>query len=307
MSRHSAVQRLLSKVRYLILALTVATATGRVSAGPPTDVTAAELRGPTLAAWRAYEQLVDERFQRASATSRPYFTLDQFSLHGWRETAMKNALPTLRVKSAIPGGAPPNVPDGRIHHWVGAMFVPGATSDSVVRYLQTHAGREAESFEDVLASRLLKRDGDRLAVFMKLRRSSIVTVTYNTEHAVEYVRHGAARAASRSVSTRIAELADVGTPNEHERPPGNDQGFLWRLNAYWRYEQHGGGVLIECESMSLSRGVPALLRPFVMGTVERIARESLERTLVSLRTALLRPLPASPKAVQPRPTPARPR
>ena len=82
MSRHTAVRRLLSKVRYLILTLTVASATVRVSAGPATDITAAELRGPTLAAWRAYEQLVDERFQRASATSTPYFALDQFSLHG---------------------------------------------------------------------------------------------------------------------------------------------------------------------------------------------------------------------------------
>jgi hypothetical protein len=307
MSCHSADRRLMSRVRYLILMLTVVSATVRVSAGPPTDITAAELRGPTVAAWRAYEQLADERFKRASASSTPYFALDQFGLHGWRETAVKNGLPTFHAKSANPGGAPPHVPDGRIHHWVGAVFVPGATVDGVVRYLQTHAGRESESFEDVLASRLLKRDGDRLAVFMKLRRTSIITVTYNTEHAVEYVRYGAARAASRSVSTRIAELADAGTPNERERAPGNDQGFLWRLNAYWRYEQHGSGVLIECESMSLSRGVPALFRPFVMGTVERIARESLERTLVSLRAALLRSLSASPTTVPPRPTAARPR
>ena len=48
----------------------------------------------------------------------------------------------------------------------------------------------------------------------------------------------------------------------------------------------GDGVLIECESVSLSRGIPVLLRPFVTGTVERIARESLERTLASLRRVL---------------------
>ena len=69
---------------------------------------------------------------------------------------------------------------------------------------------------------------------------------------------------------------------------GNDHGFLWRLNAYWRYEQVNGGVLIECESVSLSRSVPVLLRPFVTGTVERIARDSLQKTLVSLRTELTR-------------------
>jgi len=42
--------------------------------------------------------------------------------------------------------------------------------------------------------------------------------------------------------------------------------------------------------VSLSRDVPALLRVFVNRTVEGIARESLERTLVSLRTELTRAL-----------------
>jgi len=34
---------------------------------------------------------------------------------------------------------------------------------------------------------------------------------------------------------------------------GDDRGFLWRLNAYWRYEQVAGGVIAECESITLSR------------------------------------------------------
>ncbi len=36
-------------------------------------------------------------------------------------------------------------------------------------------------------------------------------------------------------------------------------------------------MLIECESISLSRDVPTLLRLFVSGMVEGIARESLEQ------------------------------
>ena len=128
---------------------------------------------------------------------------------------------------------------------------------------------------------------------MKLRRESVITVTYNTEHAVEYRRLAPARASSRSVATKIAELENAGTAQEREKAAGNDHGFLWRLNAYWRYEQVDGGVIIECESVSLSRSVPALLRPFVMGTVERIARESLQKTLVSLRAELARARPVA--------------
>ncbi|HTG75973.1 MAG TPA: hypothetical protein VL546_02300, partial [Steroidobacteraceae bacterium] len=92
-----------------------------------------------------------------------------------------------------------------------------------------------------------------------------------------------ARASARSVATRIAQLDDAGTPQEHELKPGSDSGYLWRLNAYWRYEAVPGGVLIECESVSLSRAVPYVLRPFATGLVEGLARESLERTLTGLR------------------------
>ncbi len=42
-------------------------------------------------------------------------------------------------------------------------------------------------------------------------------------------------------------------------------------------------MLIECESISLSRSVPFMVRPVVGPIANRIARESLERTLRSLR------------------------
>ena len=122
---------------------------------------------------------------------------------------------------------------------------------------------------------------------MRLERDAgIITATYNTEHAVEYTRVSPERASSRSISTKIAEIAGAGTPQEREKPPGEDHGFLWRLNAYWRFEQSGNGVLIECESVSLSRSVPLVVRPVVGPIANRIARESLARTLRSLRAFL---------------------
>ena len=252
------------------------------------DVGLAELTAATVAAWQQYERQVDERYSRPPAADA-FFVHDSFKLApGWRERVLGGQVSMVRVASYAPGAAEPSVPDGRIHHWAGAVFIPDVTLDHVLRYLRDRAGRESDAFDDVLSSRLLARDGDRVRVYMKLRRESVFTVTYNTEHDVEYRRINDVRASSRSVATKIAELESAGTPQEREKPAGNDHGFLWRLNAYWRYEQVKGGVLIECESVSLSRGVPILLRPFVTGTVERIARESLEKTLVSLRAELAR-------------------
>lgn len=255
---------------------------------------AAELTAATVAAWQNYERQVDERYERATPDSEPFFAHDTFkeSAPDWRKKAVDGHVSMIRVPSPAPGVAPPSVPDGRIHHWAGAIFMPNARVGDVVNYIKERAGRESDAFEDVTASKLLSRDGDRLRVYMKLKRDSIISVSYNTEHAVAYRHLSPTRASSRSVATRIAELIDPGTPQEREKPIGNDHGFLWRLDAYWRFEQANGGVLIECESVSLSRSVPALLRPFILGTVERIARESLDKTLVSLRAELNRALPA---------------
>jgi putative flippase GtrA len=230
-----------------------------------------------LEGWREYVANVDRR--HANAAAAEFFALDLRGVKGWRERAQAGDVPMIEIE-------PPGISDGKMHHWAGAVYVPRTTVEAVVKRLQDHAGRESTSYEDVTASRLLERDGDRLRVFLRLRREAgPVTVHYNTEHLVEYRRLGH-RATNRSVSTRIAELADAGSPQEQEKPPGDDHGFLWRLNAYWRYEQRGDGVMIECESVSLSRSVPFVVRPFVGPIANRIARESLARTLRSLREFL---------------------
>ena len=252
------------------------------------DDTLPDLKPETLAAWSAYQRRVDERYFRQTAPGR-FFVEDQLRESGeWREGARQGRVPMIRLRAASPDDPEPSVPDGRIHHWAGAVFVPHTTLDRVLTHLENRAGLESQAFDDVVASKLLTRDGDHLRVFMKLRRMSVITVTYNTEHTVDYRRLGDVRASSRSIATKIAELAEAGTPREHERAAGTDNGFLWRLNAYWRYEQVDGGVLVECESVSLSRSVPLVLRPIITGKVDGIARESLEKTLVSLRNSLPR-------------------
>lgn len=239
--------------------------------------------GPSAAAvvvWTTYVH----RVEAAHADPGPsrFFALDARGV-AWRDRAIRGAVPMVEA-------TPPSAPDATIHHWVGAVYIPNTTVAAAVTRMQEHAGRESEFYEEVKASKLLHRDGDRLKVFLRLQRDAgVVKADYNTEHTVQYRTLGDGRASSRSVSTKIAELDGAGTARERERPQGQDRGFLWRLNAYWRFEQAGTGVLIECESVSLSRGVPWLVRPVASPIVNRIARESLERTLQSLRKFLSRP------------------
>jgi hypothetical protein len=126
-----------------------------------------------------------------------------------------------------------------------------------------------------------------MKVFLRLQRTKVVTAVYDTEHHVRFIRDGDTRAASTSIATRIVEIDSAGTPDERERRAGEDRGFLWRLRVYWRYEKVDDGVVAECESISLSRSVPFGLQMVVQPIISGTARESMERTLETLRQSAI--------------------
>jgi hypothetical protein len=174
-----------------------------------------------------------------------------------------------------------DMPSALLQHWRAAIFVPGTTVARVMGTLAVEAPPPGQ--DDVVKSAVLSRGPDRLKVYLQLRAKKIVTAYYNTEHEVTLAHHGAGRGSTRSVATKVAELREFGTPAEYELPPGNDRGFLWRLNAYWRYQDVPGGVIAEVESITLSRSVPSLVGYLVGPMIERTARESIERAAVSVR------------------------
>ena len=55
--------------------------------------------------------------------------------------------------------------------------------------------------------------------------------------------------------------------------------------------EEAAGVVAECESVSLSRSVPAMLRLVAAPFIDAAARESMEKALQAMRAAFgLRPL-----------------
>ena len=63
---------------------------------------------------------------------------------------------------------------------------------------------------------------------------------------------------------------------------------MWRLNSYWRYQQLDDGVLVEVESVTLSRDLPAIIGPLIRPIVNSTAKESMTRTLASVRARFMR-------------------
>jgi hypothetical protein len=171
------------------------------------------------------------------------------------------------------------------NHWVGTIFVPGASVDQILALVQDYDRHQEYYAPQVVKSKLIERKGDDFRVYLRIKQTDLVTVILDTEHDVHYTHLDAARAYSCSYSTRIAELEHAGEQNERALPPGKDHGFLWRIDSFWRFEQRGGGVYVECEAISLTRDVPLGLGSLVGRFIESIPEESLQLTLRETRDA----------------------
>jgi hypothetical protein len=248
----------------------------------------AELQSRTVASWETYIRLTEQRVA-GELSGGPKFLAADFLAGGdpkrAREMLRNGHVSIRRMQTTDGDGEAMAVPDGMIHHWIGGTFVPGVTLESLLSWLQDYDAHE-RFFPEVEEARLLSRQGPEFRISYRLRRKKVITVFYNTDHTVVYRRHDTGRASSRSFTTRIAELEDAGEAREEERPIGNDRGFLWRLNSYWRFLEADGGVFVECESVSLSRSIPFGLSWLVKGYVESIPRESLDSTLTSIRNGV---------------------
>lgn len=244
----------------------------------------AELQNRTTQAFDRYVRLTEARLSGAG----PFLWID-----GLPDARRRPALEAVRRKELSierletkDNGREIDVPGGMIHHWVGTAFVPSATIDDALALLQNYNAHQRIYAPTVAASKLQSRDGDRFKFFLRFVMKKVITVVVNSEHEGIFRRPAPDRAEGWIHSTRIAEVENAGEPTEREKPIGNDGGYLWRLNTYWRLLARDGGVFIHCESVSLSRGIPVgfgwLVGPFVTS----IPRESLTFTLETTRQQL---------------------
>ncbi len=244
-------------------------------------VTAAHLKPEAAVAWTTYLSATESRIARELRSPRGFLAIDfQRDAATERRAVLGGAVVVQREETLDARGEKIDVPFARIHHWRGDVMIPGVAVAQLVAQLENGA---LPRQDDVVQSSVLERGPNRLKVYLRLRRTMIVTVVYNTEHLVTFAHDGSSRATSTSVATKIAEIADPDTPEEREISAGDDRGFLWRLSAYWRYEDVPGGLIAECESVGLSREVPSVARYFINPIIESTAKESMTRTLLAMR------------------------
>ena len=176
---------------------------------------------------------------------------------------------------------------GTIQDWLGAVFIRNASLDQVRAAMQDYKNYKRFFGPEVIESRQLQHSGDNFRIFLRLYKRQVLPVVFNANYDVHYAALGAGRLAVVSRSTRIAEVKDPGQPDGDEEPVGNDDGFLWALNSYWRFEEADGGVYAECEAISLSRDVPLGLAWMIGKFLEHFPKDSMENTLAGVKKAAL--------------------
>lgn len=262
-------------------------------AGTTAAIAAAALTPATAAAFDRYARLTERRINAEVARSADFLWIDTLPEGRRAEVlrGLKQGGVIIERLQTRDGSKEIQVPDGLIHHWVGTVFVPRAGVKEAVALMQDY-DRHSEYFAPAIArSKLLERDGNRFRVALRFHVKKIITVTMDTENEAEFFRPAADRAHSRIRSTRVSEIADAGTPQERPKPAGEENGFMWNLNTYWRFLERDGGTYIQCESLTLTRDVPFALAWIIRPIVTQMPRESLTFTMAKARQALMRQNP----------------
>jgi hypothetical protein len=256
---------------------------------------AAQLKQETVEAFGRYVQVAEARMDQ-DLRSDQFLWIDRFAAsHRESHYAQLRQGKILVERVELPEVEKIKIPHGLVHHWVALCFIPGGTVSQTLVLLQDYDHHQDIYKPDVVRSKLLSNNGNDFKVYLRLYRKAIVTAIFNVEFDVRYFPLDPARAYSQSYSTRIAEVQNAGRPDEREKPVGNDRGFLWRLNSYWRFEEKDGGVYVQLESIALSRSVPAVFAWFVNPLLRSIPRNYLSRLLTATRDALEKKS-ASPRA-----------
>ena len=251
----------------------------------------------------------EEPSPRAVAAFNAYIRVTEAHLAEQRQSQSEFLAPTATIRQNQPrlrsgdliveqltptGGM--KLPGALLHHWRGTAFVPGVTASDFEHLMKDFSAYSQIFSPQVLQAKLLMQRGSQFEIRMRVSQRHVIPVVMDITDDVTFERPSAGRGYSISRSVHISEIESAGTRSERTLNSSGNHGFLWRQNTYWSYQQRDGGLVMQIDSVSLSRSIPPGLGWVVRPFVESVPRDSLEFTLHAICDALrkqARPVPAS--------------
>ncbi len=252
-------------------------------------LSSAELKPQTIEAFDRYVKLSQPELDANLNSHDQFLWIDRLppDRRAAAETELHAGKVFIESVETLDGGKPIPCPGGMIHHRIGTVFIPGVTLAETLALVQNYDHHQDIYRPDVARSRILHHDGGNYLVYLRFYKKKVITSVVDSEHDIHYSLLDPARALSQSHTTRIQQVADAGKSVERLLPVGHDDGFLWKMNTYWRFEEKDEGTYVECQTISLTRDIPSglgwLIRPYVTS----VPRETLTFTLATTRSAVL--------------------
>ena len=247
---------------------------------------ARELRPVTLKAYERYVALTEQRLAGERAGASPFLWVDR------QPAAARDAIMArLRAGEIVTdkletrdGGRTIDVDGGLIHHWIGTVMLPNVSVDRALTFVQAYDNYPRVFDPMIQRARVLTHDGDHYVVSMRTSVKKVITIVMDIDYIVDYHTISPTRVWTTNVATNMFQVDDAGTKAERRQPVDQTSGFLWRFWMSCGFDQRPEGSIEQCESITLTRGIPFgvawVIKPFVTG----VPREFMTFTLSRVRT-----------------------
>jgi hypothetical protein len=262
-------------MRALIAAIVFAVSTEQIGR-------AAELDPGALIAWNAHLKDAGLQMQERVAGRRAFLWMDESPDRADRVRRGEV------VVALVVGHGAEAVPHGLVHDWIGVIFIPGATMDSLWTVVHDYDNYQRIYRPVVTSSRTLActNTGQEFEMVWQ-RKVLFVGAAMQGHYQAHDVTLDGHRGYSIAEAVEVREIEAYGQTGERLLPPGKGNGFIWRIHSVARYEERDGGVYLELEAMALTRDIPKSLAWIVNPEVNRMPINSLTTTLRQTRDAVI--------------------
>jgi hypothetical protein len=182
---------------------------------------------------------------------------------------------------------PKPVPNGLIHDWMGATFIPDSRMEDVLSAARDYAHYSEFYKPNVIDSKSLGTVGACDKYSMLLENHGVIASTaLEGEYEACYHQIDDERWYSIARTTRLQEVRRYGQRDAEELPSDQGSGYIWRIYSLTRFEERDGGVYVEVEVIVLSRDIPSALRWVVNPIVRRISKNAMLTCLRQMQEAV---------------------
>ena len=258
--------------------------------GAAVPLAALELKAHTLAAWDRYVKLTEDRIRPEVEGKVPFLHVDRKpeAERAKLRTQLAAGKVIVEELQTLDNGKTIDFRDGMVHHWIATVLVPNTPIDRVLQVVQDYDNYSERFSPMIQRSRLVKRSGDEFEVAVRVyAKKMMVSATLDQEFTALFERKSPTRVFVGSLTRRVYEIDNPGSPAETKLDADKGFGWMYRLNTYCSFEERAEGTYEQCESLSLTRALPFLLR-WASPIVKDMSKETLETTLGQLRATFVR-------------------